>query len=75
MITISDNDAADAIYDRVGDAGLIAVAERAGMTRFTVAGYWGNAQIAAATWRASSATSIGCSRAATASTRRGCSDR
>ncbi len=48
MITMSDNDAADAIYARVGDAGLLAVAERAGMTRFTVAGHWGNAQITAA---------------------------
>ena len=48
MITVSDNGAADTIYDRVGDAGLNAVAKRAGMTRFTVAGYWGNAQIAAA---------------------------
>jgi hypothetical protein len=48
MITASDNGAADAIYGRVGDAGLNAVAARAGMTRFTVAGHWGNAQIAAA---------------------------
>ena len=48
MITGSDNAAADAIYQRVGDAGLFAVARRAGMTRFTVAGYWGNAQITAA---------------------------
>jgi hypothetical protein len=48
MITVSDNEAADAIYARVGDAGLLRVADRAGMTRFTVAGYWGNAQIAAA---------------------------
>jgi hypothetical protein len=47
MITISDNAAADSIYARVGDAGLNAAAERAGMTRFTVAGHWGNAQIAA----------------------------
>jgi hypothetical protein len=48
MITMSDNSAADAIYSRVGDDGLLAAAERAGMTQFTVAGHWGNAQIAAA---------------------------
>ncbi|MQA74945.1 MAG: hypothetical protein GEU88_11495 [Solirubrobacterales bacterium] len=48
MITRSDNGAADAIYARVGDAGLFRVAKRAGMTRFTVAGHWGNAQITAA---------------------------
>jgi hypothetical protein len=47
MITQSDNGAADAIYARVGDAGLFAAARRAGMSRFTVAGHWGNAQIAA----------------------------
>ena len=47
MITASDNNAADSIYARVGDAGLLAAAERAGVTRFTVAGHWGNAQIAA----------------------------
>jgi hypothetical protein len=48
MITFSDNEAADSVYARVGDAGLFGVAKRAGMTRFTVAGYWGNAQITAA---------------------------
>jgi beta-lactamase class A len=48
MITWSDNDAADSIYARVGDPGLIAVAEAAKMRRFTVAGYWGNAQVTAA---------------------------
>ena len=47
MITRSDNDAADSIYARVGDPGLFAVAKRARMSRFTVAGHWGNAQIAA----------------------------
>ena len=48
MITASDNDAADAIYARVGDAGLHEVANRAGMTGFTIAGHWGNAQVTAA---------------------------
>jgi hypothetical protein len=48
MITFSDNNAADAIYARVGDAGLYDVAKRAGMTNFTVSGYWANAQITAA---------------------------
>jgi hypothetical protein len=48
MITASDNAAADSIYARVGDGGLHAVAKRAEMTRFTVAGHWGNAQITAA---------------------------
>ncbi len=48
MIRFSDNDAADAIYARVGDAGLVAVAERAGMTGFTIAGHWGNSQVTAA---------------------------
>jgi hypothetical protein len=48
MITYSDNDAADAIYNRVGDPGLFEVARLARMERFTVAGHWGNAQITAA---------------------------
>jgi beta-lactamase class A len=48
MITYSDNDAADAVYARVGDPGLSAVAGAARMRRFTVAGYWGNAQVTAA---------------------------
>ena len=47
MITVSDNDAADAIYARVGDAGLYEAARRAGMEGFSVAGYWGNAQVTA----------------------------
>jgi beta-lactamase class A len=47
MLIYSDNDAADAIYARVGDEGLYDVARRAGMGNFTVAGYWGNAQITA----------------------------
>jgi hypothetical protein len=48
MITLSDNDAADAIYYRVGDAGLYEVAREAGMREFSVAGYWANAQVTAA---------------------------
>jgi hypothetical protein len=47
MITYSDNDAADTIYYRVGDVGLMDVAARAGMESFSVAGYWANAQITA----------------------------
>ena len=42
MITMSDNGRADAIYARVGDGGLLAVAKRAGMRDLTVAGYWGS---------------------------------
>jgi hypothetical protein len=48
MITYSDNAAADVIYQRVGDAGLLDVARSAGMKRFTVFGHWANAQITAA---------------------------
>lgn len=47
MVTLSDNDAADAVYSRVGDAGLVEIARRAGMQSFSVSGYWGNAQITA----------------------------
>ena len=38
MITYSDNDAADAIYFRVGDPALYEVAARTGMKRFTIQG-------------------------------------
>jgi Beta-lactamase enzyme family len=48
MITRSDNDSADAIYARVGDAGLREVATAAGMRRFSVAVSWGYAQVTAA---------------------------
>jgi Beta-lactamase enzyme family len=47
MITFSDNAAADAVYARVGDAGLEDVARRAGLERFSVAGHWANAQLTA----------------------------
>jgi beta-lactamase class A len=48
MITQSDNDSADAIYARVGDAGLREVASAAGMRHFSVAVSWGYAQVTAA---------------------------
>jgi hypothetical protein len=48
MIRVSDNDAATAVYLRVGDAGLERLAGQAGMKAFAVAGYWGYAQITAA---------------------------
>ena len=48
MITISDNDAADAIYQRVGDAAIVEAARAAGMESFGVAGYWAEARITAA---------------------------
>jgi hypothetical protein len=48
MITVSDNDAADAIYYRVGDAAVDEVAHDVGMRSFSVAGYWANAQVTAA---------------------------
>jgi hypothetical protein len=48
MITISDNDAATAIYGRVGDEGLYRVANLAGMDDFRVQYSWGFAKITAA---------------------------
>ena len=48
MITMSDNDRADAIYARVGDGGLLRVARRARMRDLTVAGYWGSVFFSAA---------------------------
>lgn len=49
MITISDNDAASSIYALVGDTGMQAAAERAGMRSFeSTPGYWGGAQVTAA---------------------------
>ena len=47
MITESDNDSADAIYARVGDAGLREVATAAHLRRFRVAMSWGYAQVTA----------------------------
>lgn len=47
MITASSNDAADTVYYRVGDAALYQLGEAAGMTSFSVAGYWANAHFSA----------------------------
>ncbi|HLM08764.1 MAG TPA: M15 family metallopeptidase [Thermoleophilaceae bacterium] len=47
MITASDNDRADSVYYRVGDAALYRLARRARMRGFSVAGYWGNAHFSA----------------------------
>jgi Beta-lactamase enzyme family len=48
MIKFSDNDAASAVYGRVGGAGLDRVARAAGMRRFADVGNWADAQITAA---------------------------
>jgi hypothetical protein len=48
MIHVSDNGAATSVYRRVGDGGLFGLARRAGMTNFSVAGFWANARISAA---------------------------
>ena len=48
MITLSDNDAAQVVYERVGDARLRNVAAAAGMRDFSVAMSWGYAQVTAA---------------------------
>jgi len=47
MITVSSNDAADAVYPRVGDAALYRLAEAVGMRNFSIAGYWANAHFSA----------------------------
>jgi Beta-lactamase enzyme family len=49
MISYSDNRAANAVYARIGDAGMEEVAERAGMRDFEAdPGFWGGAHITAA---------------------------
>jgi hypothetical protein len=49
MITYSDNDAGNAIYAEVRDAGLTEVARRAGMRDFiSDPGFWGGTQVTAA---------------------------
>ncbi len=48
MIHISDNSAATAIYNVVGDSGLRSLAKAAGMQNFSVSESWGYAQLTAA---------------------------
>jgi beta-lactamase class A len=48
MIHVSDNEAATAVWERVGDPRLRGLARRAGMTDFSISGIWANAQISAA---------------------------
>jgi D-alanyl-D-alanine dipeptidase len=48
MITRSDNDSADAVYRRLGDAPLVGLARKAGMRDFSVAYHWGSARVSAA---------------------------
>ena len=45
MITVSDNEAADWVYNQVGDARLYDLAHRLGMRHFSIYGYWANAQL------------------------------
>ena len=47
MIRVSDNDAADAVYERVGVGGLARLARRAGMRRFQPNAVWGGCQVTA----------------------------
>ena len=48
MINVSDNSAATRCWSIVGDAGLYSVARGAGMSEFSISGFWGNAQISPA---------------------------
>jgi beta-lactamase class A len=48
MIHVSDNNAATAVWERVGDPRLRGLARRAGMTDFSIVGIWANAQISPA---------------------------
>jgi beta-lactamase class A len=47
MITYSDNDSADAIYSRLGDAPIEAAARRAGARTLDVRGYWAETYLSA----------------------------
>jgi beta-lactamase class A len=47
MVTVSDNDAASAVYARVGSGALYGIARAAGMTRFDVGFNWADALLTA----------------------------
>lgn len=47
MVRVSDNDAATAVYERVGTHGLNRLAHRAGMRRFVAYRVWGGCQVTA----------------------------
>lgn len=48
MIELSDNDAADEVFATVGEAGLVDLAEHAGMRHFVASPAWGGSGITAA---------------------------
>jgi hypothetical protein len=47
MIRVSDNDAASAVYERIGSGALVRLAHRAGMTHFEANPVWGGCQVTA----------------------------
>lgn len=47
MIVQSDNDAASAVFNRIGSDALLRLARRVGMGRFTTSPFWGFSQITA----------------------------
>jgi len=47
MIRVSDNDAASAVYERIGSGALARLAGRAGMTHFETNPVWGGCQVTA----------------------------
>jgi beta-lactamase class A len=47
MIRVSDNDAASAVYQRIGSGALARLARRAGMTHFETNPVWGGCQVTA----------------------------
>jgi Beta-lactamase enzyme family len=47
MIRVSDNDAASAVYERIGSASLARLARRAGMRNFETNPVWGGCQVTA----------------------------